>query len=110
MRRIHQQEITTSYKLSEVITTYSKIPFYISIQFNFRTDDAVICSHLTGGIVGVLGEFGVHAVQADRVGDFANSETSFVQNGDDAFVWLLHKIHNDLVVEVINLCANSMIV
>ncbi len=67
-------------------------------------------SHLAGGVVGVLGQFGVHAVQTDRVSDFANREASFVQNGDDAFVWLLHEVHNDLVVEVINLCINSMIV
>lgn len=60
--------------------------------------------------MGVLGQFGVHAVQADRVGDITNCEASFVQNGDDAFVRLLHKVHNDLVVEVIDLCTNSMIV
>lgn len=53
--------------------------------------------------MGVLGQLGVHALQADRVGDFTNSEACFVQNGDDAFVGLLHQIHNDLVVEVINL-------
>lgn len=69
----------------------------------------LICSHLAGCVVGVLGQFGVHALQADRVSDFTNSEASFVQNGDDAFVGLLHKVHNDLVVEVINLCTNSKI-
>lgn len=75
------------------------------------TDVVVICSHLAGGVVGVLGQFGVHAVQADRVGDFTHSEASFVQNGDNAFVRLLHEVHNDLVVEVIDLCINiSMIV
>lgn len=35
-------------------------------------------SHLAGGVVGVLSQFGVHAVQADRVGDVTNGETSFV--------------------------------
>lgn len=34
--------------------------------------------HLAGGVVGVLGQFGVHAVQADGVGDVANGETSFI--------------------------------
>lgn len=58
----------------------------------------------------MLGQLGVHAVQADRVGDFTDSEASFIQDGDDAFVWLLHKVDNDLVVEVINLCKKSMIV
>lgn len=35
-------------------------------------------SHLAGGVVGMLGQFGVHAVQADSVSDFTNSEASFV--------------------------------
>lgn len=82
----------------------------ISFDSLGTTESYVIWSHLAGGVVGVLGQFGVHAVQADRVGDFANREASFIQNGDDAFVWLLHKVHNDLIVEVINLCINSMIV
>lgn len=55
--------------------------------------------------MGVLGQFGVHAVQTDRVGDFAHSETGFIQDGDDAFVRLLHQVHDDLVVEVIDLCV-----
>lgn len=67
----------------------------------------MICSHLAGGVVGVLGQFGVHAVQADRVGDITNGEAGFIQNGDDAFVRLVHKVHDDLVVEVINLCADK---
>lgn len=53
--------------------------------------------------MGVLGQFGVHAVQADRVGDITNSEAGFIQNGDDAFVRLVHEVHDDLVVEVIDL-------
>lgn len=68
-----------------------------------RWHEKVIQSHLAGGVVGVLGQFGVHAVQAHRVGDVTSCETSLVQNGDDAFVWFLHKVHNDLVVDVINL-------
>lgn len=60
-------------------------------------------SHLAGGVVGVLGQLGVHAVQADRVGDVADSEARLVQDGDDAFVRLLHEVHDDLVVEVVDL-------
>lgn len=67
----------------------------------------MLCSHLTRGVMGMPGQFGVHAVQTDRVSDFTNCETSFVQNGDDPLVWLLHKINDDLVVEVINLHINS---
>lgn len=63
----------------------------------------MICSHLAGGVVGMLGQFGVHAVQAHHVSDITNCEASFIQDGNDAFVRLLHKVHNDLVVEVINL-------
>ena len=35
-------------------------------------------SHLARGIVGVLSQFRVHAVQAHHVGDVANGETSFI--------------------------------
>lgn len=65
--------------------------------------DVISCSHLAGGVVGVLGQFGVHAVQADCVGDVADGEAGFVQDGDDAFVRLLHEVHDDLVVEVVDL-------
>ena len=51
----------------------------------------------------VLSQFGVHAVQAHCVRDFTNSQASLVQNGDDAFVRLLHEVNDDLVVEVIDL-------
>ena len=57
----------------------------------------------------MLGQFGVHAVQADRVGDVADGEAGFVQNGDDALVRLLHEIDDDLVVEVVDLCARSIV-
>lgn len=55
----------------------------------------------------VLGQLGVHAVQADCVGDFADSEASFIQDGDDALVGLLHEVNDDLVVEVIDLHVES---
>ena len=61
------------------------------------------CSHLAGGVVRMLGQFGVHAVQTDGVCDFTDGETGLVQNGDDAFVRLLHEVDDDLVVEVIDL-------
>lgn len=70
----------------------------------------VVCSHLAGCVVGVLGQFGVHAVQADCVSDVADGEARFVQNGEDALVWLLHEINNDLVVEVVDLNVKGTIV
>lgn len=51
----------------------------------------------------MLGQFGVHALQADGVRDLPNSETRLVQDGDDAFVRLLHQVNDDLVVKVIDL-------
>lgn len=60
--------------------------------------------------MGVLCQLGVHALQADRVGDFSHGEASFVQNGDDALVGLLHQVHDDLVVEVVDLRVNGVIV
>lgn len=64
-------------------------------------------SHLAGGVVGVLGQLGVHAIQADRVSDVAHGEAGLVQDGDDALVRLLHQVNNDLVVEVVDLDANG---
>lgn len=57
--------------------------------------------------MGVLCQFGVHAVQADCVSDFSNGEASLIQNGDDAFVGLLHQVDDDLVVEVFDLRIKS---
>lgn len=64
-------------------------------------------SHLARGVVGVLGQLGVHAVQADRVGDVAHGEAGLVQDGDDALVRLLHQVDDDLVVEVVDLDAKG---
>lgn len=64
-------------------------------------------AHLAGGVVGVLGQLGVHAIQADRVSDVAHGEAGLVQDGDDALVRLLYQVHNDLVVEVVDLDANG---
>lgn len=65
-------------------------------------------SHLAGGVVGVLGQLEVHAVQADRVGDVAHGEAGLIQDGDDAFVRLLHQVDDDLVVEVVDLDTNAV--
>lgn len=46
--------------------------------------------YLAGRVVRVLAEFVVHALEADCVCDFSDSEAGFVQNGDDALVRLLY--------------------
>lgn len=43
-----------------------------------KEDTVLHLSHLAGGVVGMLCQFGVHAFQADGVGDFTDSEASFV--------------------------------
>lgn len=51
----------------------------------------------------MLKQFGVHAFQAHGVGDLPHSQAGLIQDGDDSFVLLLHQVHDDLVVEVIDL-------
>lgn len=60
-------------------------------------------AYLPGGVVGVLTQLFVHAFQADDICDFAHRETGLIQDGDDAFMRLLHQVHYDLIVEVFNL-------
>lgn len=60
-------------------------------------------AHFAGRVVRVLAQFGVHALQTDGVRHLPNGETRLVQDGDDAFVRLLHQVNDDLVVEVIDL-------
>lgn len=64
---------------------------------------SVIWSHLARSVVGMLGQFVVHTLQTESVCDFTHRETGFIQDGDDSFVRLLHKIHDDLIAEVFNL-------
>lgn len=51
----------------------------------------------------MFAQFIVQSLKEHSVGDFANIHTSVIQDCNDAFVLLLHEVHNDLVVEVINL-------
>lgn len=51
----------------------------------------------------MLAQFGVHGLQADCVSDVPHSQTGLVQDRDDPLVSLLHQVHYDLVVEVLNL-------
>lgn len=63
-----------------------------------------ICEpYLAAGEVGVFGQFSVESLEEDLICDFTNVHTGFVQHGEDAFVLLLHQIHDDLVVEVVDL-------
>lgn len=63
-------------------------------------------SHLSAGVVGVLGQFAVESLQEDLISDFAHIHTGFIQNREDAFMLLLHQINDNLVIEVIDLTIN----
>ena len=60
-------------------------------------------SHLAAGVVGVFGQLAVESLEENLVSDFAHVHTSFIQHGEDAFMLQLHQIHDDLVIEVIDL-------
>lgn len=51
---------------------------------------ALLSAYFPGGVVRVLAQLFVHAVQADSICDFPCSETGFIQDGDDALMRLLH--------------------
>lgn len=53
--------------------------------------------------MGVLGQLDIESLQENLVRDFAHIHTGFIQHGEDALVLLLHQVHNDLIIEVINL-------
>lgn len=63
--------------------------------------------YLSAGEMTMFAQFTVKSLKEHSVGDFANIHTRVIQDCNDAFVLLLHKVHNDLVVEVINLQDNK---
>lgn len=63
--------------------------------------------YLSAGEMTMFAQFTVKSLKEHSVGDFANIHTSIIQDCNDAFVLLFHKVHNDLVVEVINLQENK---
>ena len=63
----------------------------------------VLRYYLAGAEVRMLAQLVVHALQADGVGHVAHCQAGLVQDGDDPFMGLLHQVHYDLVVEVVNL-------
>lgn len=62
-------------------------------------------SYLAAGVVGMFGQFAIESLQENLVCDFADVHAGLVQYREDALVLLLHQIHDDLVVEVIDLIA-----
>lgn len=48
-------------------------------------------------------QFVIQCFKEHLIGDFSNIHAGIIQNGNDPFVLLFHQIHNDLVVEIINL-------
>lgn len=63
--------------------------------------------YLSAGEMTMFAQFTVKSLKEHSIGDFANIHTCVIQDCNDAFVLLLHKVHNDLVVEVINLRDNK---
>lgn len=59
--------------------------------------------YLPAGEVRVLPQFVVEGLEEHLIRDFPHVHAGIVQNGNDPFVLLLHQVHDNLVVEVINL-------
>lgn len=71
----------------------------------FQPQRGVGGAYLAAGVVGVFGQFAIESLQENLVCDFADVHAGLVQYREDALVLLLHQIHDDLVVEVIDLIA-----
>ena len=65
--------------------------------------DVVVGPYLATGEVFVVLQFLTHGIQEHLVIHLAHIETRLVQNSQDALVWDLYQIYNDLVVKVIHL-------
>lgn len=59
--------------------------------------------YLPAGEVCMLPQFVVERLEEHLIRDFPHIHAGIVQNGNDPFVLLLHQVHDNLVVEVINL-------
>lgn len=70
-------------------------------------DDGVWVSYLATGVVGMFGQFAVEALQENLIRDFAHIHAGFIQHGEDALMLLLHQIHDDLIIEVVDLTAKG---
>lgn len=64
-------------------------------------------SYLAAGVVGVFGQLHVEPLEENLVCDLSHVHAGFVQHGEDALVLLLHQIHDDLVVEVVDLTTEE---
>lgn len=59
--------------------------------------------YLSAGKVPVFAQFTVKCFEEHFVGDLADVHAGVIEDCNDPFVLLLHKVHDDLIVEVINL-------
>lgn len=73
-------------------------------SYRSKRDDVLMThTYLPAGKVAVFAQFTVKGSQEHLIGDFAYVHAGVVKDGDDPFVLLLHQVHDDLIVEVINL-------
>ena len=59
--------------------------------------------YLAAGKMTVFAQFTVKCFQEHLIGDFADVHAGIIEDGNDPLVLLLHQVHDDLIVEVIDL-------
>ena len=59
--------------------------------------------YLPAGVVGVFGQLAVEGLQEHPVCDLPHIHAGLVQHRENTLVLLLHKVHDDLVIKVVNL-------
>lgn len=77
------------------------------MYFKLVLSDLYFFSYLAAGVVGVFGQLPVESLEENLISDFAHIHTGFVQHREDTLMLLLHQVHNDLVIEVINLTTKG---
>lgn len=59
--------------------------------------------YLSAGKMTMFAQFTVKCFEEHFIGDFAHIHAGIIQDCNDPLVLLFHKVHNDLIVEVIDL-------
>lgn len=59
--------------------------------------------YLAAGEVPMFAQLAVQCFEEHCVGDLADVHAGVIQDGDDPLVLLLHQVHDDLIVEVVDL-------
>lgn len=94
---------TCSLAMNAIVNVRGKVMYAAYAFSQGQQQQSFSVSYLAAGVVGMFSQFAIESLQENLVRDFAHVHAGFIQHGEDALMLLLHQIHNDLIIEVINL-------